>query len=183
MQMSTKLVKSDPKLKNLLFPWQIIFNEETQALTYHGLEGDVAVLLEGRLTLLLGGGLVVGDVGQVAFLLVAVVAFDPLVVHNFFNLEFKSVKCKKRNKELSKSIKQSRIIKIFLWEIKSEIRRYNFNMCQNIEPPSLSSKFNVFCLESIVLTMTFPVVVIIIYNKQNEFAVHTLYFKSKRAWT
>ncbi len=56
-------------------------------LTYHRLERDVTVLLEGGLTLLLRGGLVVGDVGQVAFLLVAVVTLDALIVYNLFNLE------------------------------------------------------------------------------------------------
>ena len=54
--------------------------------TNHGLEGDVAVLLERRLALLLGGGLVVRDVGQVALLLVAVVTLDSAVEHDLLNL-------------------------------------------------------------------------------------------------
>ena len=47
----------------------------------------MAVLLEGGLALLLRGRLVVGDVGQVAFLLVAVVALDGAVVNDLFNLK------------------------------------------------------------------------------------------------
>ena len=46
----------------------------------------MAVLLEGGLALFLRGRLVVGDVGQVAFLLVAVVALDGAVIHDLFNL-------------------------------------------------------------------------------------------------
>ena len=48
--------------------------------THHGLEGDVAVLLERRLALLLRGRPVVRDVGHVALLLVTVVALDGAVV-------------------------------------------------------------------------------------------------------
>ena len=59
----------------------------------------MAVLLKRRLALLLGGGLVVRDVGQVAFLLVAVVTLDTLVVHNFFNLELLNVKFEIEKKE------------------------------------------------------------------------------------
>ena len=46
----------------------------------------MAVLLERRLALLLGGGLVVRDVGQVALLLVAVVTLDSAVEHDLLNL-------------------------------------------------------------------------------------------------
>ncbi len=55
-------------------------------LSHHGLEGDVAVLLEGGLALLLGGGPVVGDVGHVALLLVAVVALDGAIVNGLLHL-------------------------------------------------------------------------------------------------
>ena len=47
----------------------------------------MTIFLEGSLALLLRGRLVVGDVSQVAFLLVAVVALDGAVVHDLFNLE------------------------------------------------------------------------------------------------
>ena len=57
------------------------------SLTHHWLEGDVAVLLEGGLALLLGGRPVVGDVGHVALLLVAVVALDGAVVLRLPNLQ------------------------------------------------------------------------------------------------
>ena len=47
----------------------------------------MAVLLEGGLALLLGGRPVVGDVGHVALLLVAVVALDGAVVLRLPNLQ------------------------------------------------------------------------------------------------
>ena len=47
----------------------------------------MAVLLEGGLALLLGGRPVVGDVGHVALLLVAVVALDGAVVFRLPNLQ------------------------------------------------------------------------------------------------
>ena len=53
------------------------------SVTHHWLEGDVAVLLERGLALLLGSRPVVGDVGHVALLLVAVVTLDGPVVLRF----------------------------------------------------------------------------------------------------
>ena len=67
--------------------------------TYHWLECDLAVLPEGGLALLLGGGLVVGDVGHVAFLVVAVGALQGAVVHNLLNLVGKK-KCHKNKYRL-----------------------------------------------------------------------------------
>ncbi len=72
-----------------------------EVTTDHGLEGDVAVLLEGGLALLLGGGAVVGDVGHVALLLVAVVALDGAVVHGLLHL---------RKKERKKGMKKKKLI-------------------------------------------------------------------------
>ena len=57
-----------------------------QEKSYHGLEGDVTVLLEGGLALLLGGRPVVGDVGHVALLLVGVLALDGAVVDGLLDL-------------------------------------------------------------------------------------------------
>ena len=47
----------------------------------------MAVFLESGFALFLGGGLVVGDVGQVALLLVAVVALDGAIVHDLLDLQ------------------------------------------------------------------------------------------------
>ncbi len=67
----------------------------------------MAVLFEGGLALLLGGGPVVGDVRHVALLLVAVVALDGPVVHCLLNLQGEAEKSIDERSEMAqKSVTQ-----------------------------------------------------------------------------
>ena len=54
--------------------------------TYHGFVGDVTILIETRLALLLLGGNVVGDEGVVALLSEGVLALDLVLVHGRLHL-------------------------------------------------------------------------------------------------
>ena len=63
--------------------------------TYHGFEGDVAIFLESRFALFLGGGSVVCDVSHVTLFLKAVVTLDFPVIHRLFNLKKKTVENQK----------------------------------------------------------------------------------------